>query len=55
MELIMLLLLQLKLLLTNGTTVYSVADRPVKFVKAVFVSESGGDNSATVLFNIAAL
>ena len=39
----------------NGTTVYSVADRPVKFVKAVFVSESGGDNSATVLFNLAAL
>ena len=39
----------------NGTTVYSVADRPVKFVRAVFVSESGGDNSATVLFNIAAL
>ena len=39
----------------NGTSVYSVADRPVKFVKAVFVSESGGDNSATVLFNIAAL
>ena len=38
----------------NGTTVYSVADRPVKFVKAVFVSEAGG-NSATVLFNIAAL
>jgi hypothetical protein len=32
-----------------------VADRPVKFVKAVFVSESGGDNSATVLFNLAAL
>tara|TARA_A100001201_G_scaffold120730_1_gene104226 strand:+ start:395 stop:742 length:348 start_codon:yes stop_codon:yes gene_type:complete len=39
----------------NGTTVYSVADRPVKFLKAVFVSESGGDNSATVLFNLAAL
>ena len=39
----------------NGTSVYSVADRPVKFVKAVFVSESGGDNSATVLFNLAAL
>ena len=39
----------------NGTTIYSVADRPVKFVKAVFVSESGGDNSATVLFNVAAL
>ena len=40
---------------SNGTSVYSVADRPVKFVKAVFVSESGGDNSATVLFNVAAL
>ena len=40
---------------SNGTSVQSVADRPVKFVKAVFVSESGGDNSATVLFNIAAL
>ena len=39
----------------NGTSVYSVADRPVKFVKAVFVSESGGDNSATVLFNLAAV
>ena len=40
---------------SNGTSVYSVTDRPVKFVKAVFVSESGGDNSATVLFNLAAL
>ena len=40
---------------SNGTSVYSVSDRPVKFVKAVFVSESGGDNSATVLFNLAAL
>jgi len=40
---------------SNGSYIYSVADRPVKFVKAVFVSESGGDNSATVLFNIAAL
>ena len=39
----------------NGTSVYCVADSPVKFVKALFVSESGGDNSATVLFNIAAL
>ena len=38
----------------NGTTVYSVADRPVKFVKAVFVSEAGG-TAATVLFNLAAL
>ena len=40
---------------SNGSYIYSVADRPVKFVKAVFVSESGGDNSATVLFNLAAL
>ena len=40
---------------SNGSYIYSVTDRPVKFVKAVFVSESGGDNSATVLFNIAAL
>ena len=39
---------------SNGTSVYSVADRPVKFVKAVFVSEAGGTD-ATVLFNIAAL
>ena len=39
---------------SNGTTIYSVADRPVKFVKAVFVSETGG-TTATVLFNIAAL
>ena len=40
---------------SNGTSVYSVSDRPVKFIKAVFVSESGGDGSATVLFNLAAL
>ena len=39
---------------SNGTTIYSVADRPVKFVKAVFVSEAGG-TAATVLFNIAAI
>jgi|TARA_R100001509_G_C4770323_1_gene182818 hypothetical protein len=39
----------------NGSYSYSVSDRPVKFVKGVFVSESGGDNSATVLFNLAAL
>ena len=39
---------------SNGTSVYSVADRPVKFVKAVFVSEAGGTD-ATVLFNLAAL
>ncbi|MDA7928507.1 hypothetical protein N9B54_00985 [Mariniblastus sp.] len=40
---------------SNGTYAYSVADRPVKFIKGVFVSESGGDNSATVTFNLAAL
>ena len=40
---------------SNGTYVYSVSDRPVKFIKGVFVSESGGDNSATVTFNLAAL
>ena len=39
---------------SNGTSVYSVADRPVKFVKAVFVSEAGGTD-ATVLFNLAAI
>ena len=39
---------------SNGTSVYSVADRPVKFVKGVFVSESGG-TAGTVTFNLAAL
>ena len=39
---------------SNGTSVYSVSDRPVNFVKAVFVSEAGG-TAATVLFNIASL
>ena len=34
---------------------YSVSGRPVKFIKPVFVSESGGDNSATVKFSLAAL
>ena len=38
----------------NGTTSYSVSDRPVKFIKPVFVSETGGTD-ATVLFNLAAL
>ena len=40
---------------SNGTYAYSVADRPVKYIKGVFVSASGGDNSATVTFNLAAL
>ena len=39
---------------SNGSTAYSVADRPVKFIKPVFVSEAGGTD-ATVLFNLAAL
>jgi len=38
----------------NGTTSYSVSDRPVKFIKPVFVSEAGGTD-ATVLFSLAAL
>ena len=38
----------------NGTTSYSVSERPVKFIKPVFVSESGGTD-ATVLFSLAAL
>ena len=37
----------------NGTTHYSVANHPVKFIRPVFVSESGG-TAATVLFSIAA-
>ena len=40
---------------TNGSFSYSVSGRPVKFIKPVFVSESGGDNSATVKFSLAAL
>jgi len=39
---------------SNGSTSYSVSDRPVKFIKGVFVSESGGTD-ATVTFNLAAL
>ena len=39
----------------NGSYSYSVSSRPVKFIKGVFVSESGGDNSATVAFNLAAI
>ena len=39
----------------NGSYSYSVSGRPVKFIKPVFVSESGGDNSATVKFSLAAL
>ena len=38
----------------NGTTSYIVSNRPVKFIKPVFVSEAGGTD-ATVLFNLAAI
>ena len=37
----------------NGTTHYSVANHPLKFIRPIFVSESGG-TAATVLFSIAA-
>lgn len=37
----------------NGTTVYSIGDRPVKFIRPNFVSESGG-TAAVVTFSIAA-
>ena len=37
----------------NGTTVYSVASRPVKWVKTNWVSEAGG-TAATVTFSVAA-
>lgn len=37
----------------NGTTHYNVANHPVKYVRPVFVSESGG-TAATVLFSVGA-
>jgi hypothetical protein len=37
----------------NGNYVYSVASRPVKYVRPEFVSESGG-TAATVAFSVAA-
>jgi hypothetical protein len=37
----------------NGTSVLSVGDRPVKFIKPVWVSEAGGTN-AVVTFHVAA-
>ena len=40
-------------LTANGTTHYNIANHPVKFIRPVFVSESGG-TAATVLFSIAA-
>ena len=37
----------------NGSFVYSVANRPVKWIRPSFVSESGG-TSAVVTFHVAA-
>jgi|TARA_R100000458_G_C8215953_1_gene201907 hypothetical protein len=37
----------------NGTTVYSVANRPVRWVRTKWVSEAGG-TAATVTFSVAA-
>tara|TARA_R100001082_G_scaffold49383_1_gene26671 strand:+ start:1700 stop:2044 length:345 start_codon:yes stop_codon:yes gene_type:complete len=37
----------------NGTTSYSVASRPVKWVRTKWVSEAGG-TAATVTFSVAA-
>lgn len=37
----------------NGTTVYSVGGRPVKYIRPRFVSESGG-TAAVVTFSVAA-
>jgi len=36
----------------NGTTHYNLANHPLKFIRPIFVSESGG-TAATVLFSIA--
>jgi hypothetical protein len=40
-------------LTANGTTHYNLVNHPLKFIRPVFVSESGG-TAATVLFSIAA-
>ena len=40
-------------LLANGTTHYTVANHPLKYIRPVFVSELGG-TAAEVLFSIAA-
>ena len=34
----------------NGNSVVSVGDRPVKFIKPVWVSESGGTNAVVTFF-----
>ena len=40
-------------LTANGTTIYSVSGRPVKWIRTKWVSEAGG-TAATVTFSIAA-
>ena len=42
-----------KTITANGTTVYNVANTPVRWVRPRFVSEAGG-TAATVVFSIAA-
>jgi hypothetical protein len=37
----------------NGTTHYTVANHPLRYIRPIFVSESGG-TAATVLFSTAA-
>ena len=39
---------------SNGNTIYTVADTPLKWIRPVFVSEAGGTD-ATVTFHLAAL
>ena len=40
-------------LTANGTTHYNVANHPLRYIRPVFVSESGG-TAATVLFSLGA-
>ena len=40
-------------LTANGTTIYSVSGRPVKWIRTKWVSEAGG-TAATVTFSVAA-
>ncbi len=42
-----------KTITANGTTVYNVANTPVRWIRPRFVSENGG-TAATVVFSVAA-
>ena len=42
-----------KTITSDGTSIYTVSDTPVKWIKPVFISESGG--SPTVTFHLAAI